>query len=106
MQKKKESRALQWWRIWDYIWGRAAYIEELSSCISKKKLLGYVAKNYTNLDIHMEDWVDDIRVYMTQKVRKIHLSVLEKERIYCNVYMFKLYHRYIRIVKELGKKLL
>lgn len=70
--------------------------ERLVEVISSKneKLLIGIANNYGNLDTYTADTADGIRLYMSEKVRNYHMSVLEKDRVYYDAYMFKSYFPY------------
>lgn len=70
--------------------------ERLLEIISSKeeKLLIGIANNYGDLDTYIEDTANGIRIYMSEEIRKYHMSVLEKERIYYDAYMFKTYFPY------------
>ncbi len=58
------------------------------------RLLIAVANNYGMLDSYIEETADGIRAYMTESVRKFHMSVLEPGRVYYDAYMFKSYFPY------------
>lgn len=58
------------------------------------RLLVGIAKNYGNLDIYAEEVADGIRSYMRDEIRQFHMSVLQKDRVYYDAYMFKSYFPY------------
>lgn len=58
------------------------------------RLLIAIANNYGMLDSYIEETADGIRAYMTENVRKFHMSVLEPGRVYYDAYMFKSYFPY------------
>lgn len=70
--------------------------ERLLEVLSSKdeRLLISIANNYGNLDMYTDDSADGVRSYMNEETRRFHMSVLEKDRVYYDAYMFKLYHRY------------
>lgn len=59
-----------------------------------EKLLIAIANNYGMLDLYRENTADGIRAYMDGETRRYHMSVLDKERIYYDAYMFKSYFPY------------
>lgn len=67
-------------------------LEVISS--EREKLLIGIANNYGNLDMYTEDSADGIRIYMKDEVRKYHMSVLKKDKIYYDAYIFKSYFPY------------
>ncbi len=54
-----------------------------------KNLLIGIAPNYGDLSIYPDEVADGIREYMTDEVRKLHYSLLDMKREYCDAYMFK-----------------
>jgi glycosyltransferase family protein len=66
---------------------------EVISARDEKLLIG-IANNYGNLDVYADDNADVIRCYMNEETRKYHMSVLEKDRVYYDAYMFKSYFPY------------
>lgn len=67
-------------------------IEVITS--KEENLLIAIANNYGMLDPYIEDTADGIRTYMDEETRKFHMSVLDKDRIYYDAYMFKSYFPY------------
>lgn len=67
---------------------------ELIAIEDKKMLIG-IANNYAALDMYTEEWADAIRLYMDGETRRYHMSVLEKDKVYYDAYMFKTYFPYI-----------
>lgn len=59
-----------------------------------EKILIAIARNYGDLDIYIEETADGIRNYMTQEIRKLHSSLLEKDKIYYDAYLFRSYFPY------------
>lgn len=59
-----------------------------------EKIIIAIAKNYGDLDIYIEETADGIRNYMTQEIRKLHNSLLEKDKTYYDAYLFKSYFPY------------
>lgn len=59
-----------------------------------EKLLIGIANNYGTLEEYTEDAADSIRFYMNESTRKFHMSILEKDRVYYDAYMFKTYFGY------------
>lgn len=53
-----------------------------------------IANNYGNLDLYSDEIADGIRGYMTDETRKIHMSLLNPNKVYYNAYMFKCYYPY------------
>lgn len=68
----------------------AARLTEIISSKEEKLLIG-IANNYGMLDEYTENTVYGIRAYMDEKTRKFHMSVLDKDRVYYDAYMFKPY---------------
>lgn len=68
----------------------------LTEVITSKEegLLIAIANNYGMLDPYIEDTADGIRMYMDEETRRFHMSVLDKDRIYYDAYMFKSYFPY------------
>ncbi|WP_027397416.1 GT-D fold domain-containing glycosyltransferase [Anaerovibrio lipolyticus] len=62
--------------------------------VNEKNLLLGIADNYGELDKYTEDIADGIREYMTEDVRRFHLSVLNMSMTYYDAYMFKPYMPY------------
>lgn len=58
------------------------------------KLLIAIANNYGSLECYTEEVANGIRSYMTEEVRKFHMSLLDVERTYYDAYMFKCYFPY------------
>mgnify|MGYP002509914086 CR=1 FL=1 len=67
-------------------------LEVLSS--EEEKLLVGIANNYGNLDRFTDDTADGIRSYMKEDIRRFHMSVLDRDRVYYDAYMFKSYFPY------------
>lgn len=88
-----------------------SYSPELAGRLSEviasqnEKLLIAIANNYGNLDVYTEDSADGIRLYMNDEVRKFHMSVLEKDRVYYDAYMFKSYFPY-KNREDTGKRVM
>jgi glycosyltransferase family protein len=59
-----------------------------------EKIIVAIARNYGDLDIYIEETADGIRNYMTQKTRELHNSLLKKDKIYYDAYLFKSYFPY------------
>lgn len=59
-----------------------------------EKLLICIANNYGNIDEYLEDDANSIRFYMNEETRRFHMSVLDKNRIYYDAYLFKTYISY------------
>lgn len=60
----------------------------------KENILIGIADNYGDIDIYTDEIADGIREYMTDEVRDFHLSVLDRNKVYYNAYMFKCYYPY------------
>jgi len=56
-------------------------------------LLG-IANNYGDLDLYCDEIADGIREYMTDETRKMHMSLINSDRVYYDAYMFKCYYPY------------
>ena len=67
-------------------------LEVISS--EEDRLLIGIANNYGNLDVYDEEIADGIRSYMRDEIREFHRSVLQKDRVYYDAYMFKSYFPY------------
>lgn len=61
---------------------------------NNSKLLIAIANNYGSLEQYTEEVADGIREYMTDDVRKFHLSILNMKKVYYDAYMFKCYYPY------------
>ncbi len=59
-----------------------------------ERILLSIANNYGDLDKFTDEVADAIREYMTESVRNFHNSVLQKDRVYYDAYMFKSYFPY------------
>ena len=57
----------------------------------KEGFLVAIADNYGNLEHYTQQAKREIRCYMTREVRKEHLSLLERERMYYNAYITRPY---------------
>lgn len=57
-------------------------------------LLVCIGKNYGCLDEYSDRVADGIRAYMTDEVREEHKNLLDRNRIYYDAYMFKVYMPY------------
>lgn len=68
----------------------AARLKEVISAKDEKLLIA-IANNYGTLDEYTEDTAYNIRAYMDDKIREFHMSVLERDRLYYDAYMFKSY---------------
>lgn len=62
--------------------------------VNNDKLLICIADNYGRLDKYTEEIADDIRTYMTEDVRRFHLSVIDLNKLYYDTYMFKTFNPY------------
>lgn len=58
------------------------------------RLLVAIADNYGNLDKYTKQAQREIRHYMTRQVRREHLELLERERLYYNAYITRPYVMY------------
>ena len=78
--------------------------EKLKNIIksNNEKLLIAIADNYGNLEKYSETIAYGIRKYMTKEVRKFHYTLLDKNRVYYDAYMFKGYMPYKN--KELSEQ--
>lgn len=70
--------------------------ERLLETISSKdeRLLIGIANNYGSLELYTESTANGIRGYMDENTRRFHMSVLDKNRMYYDAYMFKSYFPY------------
>lgn len=71
----------------------AKRLDEIMHSKDEKLLIG-IANNYGALDMYTEDTADSIRLYMDERTRKFHMSVLDQDRVYYDAYMFKCYFPY------------
>ena len=69
----------------------AERLREVLKADDERLLIG-IADNYGCLDRFPADVADGIRLYMTDEIRKYHMSVLESDRIYYDAYMFKAFY--------------
>jgi len=67
-------------------------------------LLIGIADNYGSLKDYTEKAADDIRAYLTEEVRREHLSVLNEKRVYENAYITRPYALYRDSQTENPKK--
>lgn len=67
-------------------------LEVISS--EEDRLLIGIANNYGNFDVYDEEIADGIRSYMRNEIREFHRSVLQKDRVYYDAYIFKSYFPY------------
>lgn len=61
---------------------------------NNSKLLLAIANNYGNLEQYDELIANGIRKYMTKEIRDYHYTLLNKNRVYYDAYMFKGYMPY------------
>ena len=72
--------------------------------VSKNEnLLIAIADNYGKLDKYTDEAAEAIRSYMSKKVRKEHMDLLDSERVYYNAYLSRPYIMY-RDKKSAGKR--
>lgn len=69
---------------------------------NNERLLIAIANNYGSLEEYSESVAYGIRKYMTKEVRDFHYTLLDKNRIYYDAYMFKGYMPYKN--KELSEQ--
>lgn len=76
------------------------YDNELSGNLRKiinsdnSKILIAIANNYGNLEQYTHMTADGIREYMNEEVRLFHQTMLRKDKVYYDAYMFKTYMPY------------
>lgn len=66
---------------------------EVLSCNNPNVVIA-IADNYGSLEKYTEDAAKDIRIYLTEDVRKEHMAVLDMNRIYYDAYVSRSYMMY------------